>query len=781
MPHQHIIISRDEPVVDRLSKRAPLQKQYTNDEAKAHGMGLRNTLHLAKQVIADQQIGGYDNRLLLKIILQDGAVIPELEAIAGISIVSQEEKSVLLAFATANGLAEFEARLTTLCNTGAATRKGIFFAIKGFDSWTPENRKGAALKMHGIPLQAAFLIDVELWPLGTPSQRTEMQKSFKAWIDAQALEVTDRISYPSLIMFRVRATANALELLLNHRDIRTVDLPPQSGLAVSLLTADINQFPELPPLPEDPPRIGVLDSGVAAGHPLLKIAIGDAQNYVSPEIDSAMSSNNTHGTFVAGIALYGDVATSITAGQFIPSLQVLSGRVFTDDGQDQTKFVEKCVDEAVREFYETYQCRVFNLSYGDANKIYDGKHVRGLAYVLDKLTRELGVLFVVPTGNLSLAELPDDPIANYPAYLLAPTSRLLDPASALNVITVGGLAAHDATFDARRHEHTIEDVPIAKPNQPSPFTRAGLSIGGAIKPDFVEEAGNIAFVARRKSTRTQGLGVISLNAGFAQGRPFGENHGTSYAAPKIAHLAAKLAHKFPNNSINLTRAILACHAAWPAASVQLLNPAGKPQGRTKLLQLCGYGKVSSDALFDSLDNEITLYAEDAIGDGRSQFFELPVPEEFWGQGKRERQIAIALAYSPDVRTTRLDYRHTKLSFTLVNGTSLEAVSKSFTKGRDAAEGLKEINASVIGKNARTPSTLQRSSWRFKVSPKTNKKLFVVITRQDAAWSAQTQLVEPYALAIVIRDRENQTINLYERVAAMVQVRAQASERARVRT
>lgn len=60
-------------------------------------------------------------------------------------------------------------------------------------------------------------------------------------------------------------------------------------------------------------------------------------------------------------------------------------------------------------------------------------------YVLDKLTRELGVLFVVPTGNLSLGELPVDPVTNYPAYLLEPASRLIDPVTALNVITVGGL------------------------------------------------------------------------------------------------------------------------------------------------------------------------------------------------------------------------------------------------------------------------------------------------------------------------------------------------------
>jgi hypothetical protein len=46
---------------------------------------------------------------------------------------------------------------------------------------------------------------------------------------------------------------------------------------------------------------------------------------------------------------------------------------------------------------------------------------------------------------------------------------------------------------------------------------------------------------------------------------------------------------------------------------------------------------------------------------------------------------------------------------------------------------------------------------------------------------QQDTAEPYAISIVISDRENETINLYERVSALVQARAQTRERARART
>lgn len=501
MPYEHIRISRDEPVRER-HRRLFVPPSMRPDDARAFGAQLKRSFDSAKTFAEQEDIGGYDDRLLLKLTLREGALPPELEAIEGISVVSQEDKTVILAFANQRGLDAFEGKLATLVDSGTATRANILFAIDGFDHWTPENRTGTALREHGLPQRATFLLDIELWPLENPQQRTQLQESFIAWATEQGIEITDSLIYPSLVMVRVRAETNAVDLILNHRDVRTVDLPPRVGLDVNLLTADINQFPEIAPPPQDAPRICVLDSGITAGHPLLGAAVGDAQGYVVPGRDAADNPVNGHGTFVAGIALYGDVAANITAGQFIPDLQLFSGRVFADDDADQTKFVEKSVDEAVHYFQSTYQCRVFNLSYGDRNKVYDGKHIRGLAYVLDKLTRELGVLFVVPTGNLTLAELPANPVADYPAYLLTRASRLIDPATALNALTVGGLATLDTTFDARRNEHTFEDLPIAQQDQPSPITRSGFSVGAAIKPDLVAAAGNVAFVPSRSATRT---------------------------------------------------------------------------------------------------------------------------------------------------------------------------------------------------------------------------------------------------------------------------------------
>lgn len=358
------------------------------------------------------------------------------------------------------------------------------------------------------------------------------------------------------------------------------------------------------------------------------------------------------------------------------------------------------------------------------------------------------------------------------------SSRLIDPAPALNAITVGGVALLDQSADALRNEHAIEDVPVARIGHPAPFTRSGFSVGNAIKPDFVEDAGNLAFVASRNSIRSQGLGVVSTSSDFAAGRPFRQNHGTSFAATRVANLAAQLAHRFPDNSINLVRAILASHAQWPHPSVTLMNADGKAPGREKLMRLLGYGRIDKNALLDSLDKEVTLFAEDQIGNDRTHFYEIPLPAEYWGTGKRNRELSIGFAYSPEVRTTRLEYRHTRMSFSLVEGASLQAVADAFTRGR--AEGIAECKTGrSIRSDARNSATLQASRWVFKLTPSSGpRKLYVVVTRNDANWSMQREASEPYALSILVRDRDNVAVNLHARISALLQARVQQRQRAR---
>lgn len=775
MAYEHLRLDKETPTTDR-HRRQNKKPPFRPEDPRSFGNALLRGFRAAREVAANEDLGGFDDRKLLKIRLREGErQLPEFEAIAGLEIVSQEGHEVVLAFATAAALDLVEERLATLARDGQVTRKELLFIIDAFEHWTPEDRTGAALAEQGLPQDGPCTLDVELWPQDQPARRQSTIEFFTAFAQEQGAEILDRVVSASLLMVRLRCGRDTAEQILRYRDARTVDLPPRWGLTIGTVTADVNRFPQPAQPGADAPRVAVLDSGLVTGHPLLAPAVGHAQGYVLPH-RSPDDADPWHGTSVAGLALYGDIEAAIAASGFIPSLFLVSGRVFNHDGNDQTEFVENAVERAVRDLHGDFGCKVFNLSYGDHNKVYDRGHVRGLAYTLDRLTRELGVLFVVSTGNLKPEGLPGDPMEAYPDYLLQDHARLLDPATALNAVTVGGVARHEATHNAQRYRDTVEDRPIARTGHPYPLTRSGPSINGAIKPDFVEHAGNLAVRRAGGGTIDRGLGVVTVNGGFANSGAFREVSGTSFAAPAVARRAAALLRHVPDASHNLLRALLGVHAGWPVPSLQLLNPHDNAEGREKLTRLVGYGCINDSALEQSLDNVVSLICEEQIGSDRCQFYAVPIPDELWDGGRRTREVTVALAYSPMVRTTRLDYRMTKLKFSLVVANNLDEVAAAFQRNRD--EGMPERgNNRWLSGEARQAGTLQVSRWTFRQRPR--GQLFIVVTRQDASWSTVNDDPEPYALCVSLADRANAQSRLYAQIQALLRARVEQRARARV--
>lgn len=763
---EHLRLEKEAPITER-HRQQDRRPRFQPADPRRFGEDLATKLQTAR-VHLDEDLGGYDNRRLLKIGLRAGESLPDIEAIPGIELVSHEDRLVVLAFATLEGLATVEARLSTLARTGAVTRAQLLYAIEDFSQWAPEDRRGNALRNEGFPAQEFFLLDVELWPQERADRRRAMLERFGDWLAAEGIARLDTLAHPSLVMVKVRCNQDQAEnRLLRHRDVRTLDLPPRYGLDVHTLRTDIGEIPP-PVAPADGvPSIAVLDSGLTTGHPLIGPAVGDSEGFVPPDRRSDDQIPQGHGTFVSGLALYGDVAAALRRGEFVPSLRLFSGRVFKDDGSDRTDFVERSVEEAVRYFLTEYGCRVFNLSYGDLNKVYDGRHLRGMAYTLDRLSRNFNVLFVVSSGNRSLNTLPTPLREHYPDYLFDSENRILDPGTALSAVTVGGLAEHEATQDAQRYPAHVEAMPVARRNQPSPVTRCGPSVNDAIKPDFVEYGGNLA-TDRLGNPQHRGMGVLSLNSGFATGRPFCEDVGSSFAAPVVARKAARLLAELPGASPNLLRALLGAHARWPEACAALLDPEDRAQGREKLLRAVGYGRVEEEALYRSLDRTVTLVAEEEIEANRHHFFHVPVPETWWN-GRRWRAVRVALAYTPEVRTTRLDYRATRIRFSFVVADTLDDVTAAFRRNRDTGMGERNSNRWISG-DKRSAGTLQVSEWRFGRRP-TSNGLFVVVTRQDAPWSPVPDRLESYALSVVLDDRENAEANLYAEVHAILQARA----------
>lgn len=770
----HLTLQREAPVNEKRSRR--YVPPPPPSDIRGHGRGLLQKLAVAKEHAA-ADIGGFDDRRLFQFSVHPGFDPEDLRKISPeIEFVSQEDETVVIGFASEAALAQFEQRLSTMASGGDVTNKQVIFALQSVDGWSPEDRKGWALKKQGFPESDEFLLDIELWPLEDNHQGREQEwAKFEEWLAQQGIEKKDQVKQAGLTLYRVLCNADQADQLFRHRDVRSVDLPPSFGLERAVVFQDIERFPEVADPGEGAPGVVVLDSGLTTGHPLLKAAVGDAQSFLPGE---EAHDENGHGTHVGGLALYGDFERCLRAGAFVPTLRLFSGRILDKDNENKTGFVENHIEQAVRYFTDNYNCRIFNLSLGDANKPYTGGHVKGLSVVLDTLSRELGVLFVVSAGNHRIGEESPDGLGwrdDYPFYLLEDTWRIIEPAPALNALTVGSLARHNQTYNSQRYPLDPSELPVAQPDQPSPFSRAGFSVDGAIKPELLAHGGNWAINTRGGHAlmeRVAGLGVVSANHQFAAGHPFTVDIGTSMAAPQVAHLAASVLREHPDANANFIRALLCLNAVMPEPSQQLIE-----QEKT-FRRVCGYGQVDESSLLRSLENAVTLVADGALENKRHHFYEVPIPDEFTSGGKRRlREIAVALAYTPPVRSTRIKYRASRIDFRLVAAKDLEHVTTMFNKAtaKNHFKNIPELKTASVGQQARSKGTVQADVWKFKSfdsrSPLRNKRLFVVVTRNDFPWGENLcDDEETYVLVVSLRDQENQNARLYSQIRAQIEMR-----------
>jgi hypothetical protein len=771
---EHLRFTHLDPVNAKRKKPRPPKREFPADPP-AHARKLLEGL--ARTAEAQRVAPGFDPRLMLK--LEVEGITPELlESIPGLQLVSQEAKTVSVVFVSSAAKAEFERRLRMLTRGQTPTRVDVLFAIKGVEGWQREDRLGWALRVEGFPETAAFLLDVELWPLERGDERNTMLSSFTRWAQARQMEVVDTLLSETVVLARVRTTTAGAEELLAYRDVRMVELPPRLHLDLDLVGVPLQQLPPVEAPPVNAPRVAVLDSGIASGHPLLGPAVGDAVSFLAGR---GPEDENGHGTRVAGLALYGDVAQRAQARSFVPELWLLSGRV-TNELNEAEQLIEKQIIAAVESFVTVYGCRIFNLSLGDQRRPYTSGHIGPWASVLDELARHHGILFVVSAGNfLGSAAAQTDWLAGYPDYLLSDEARIIDPAPALNALTVGSLARHERSRMAVRVPADPAYRPIARAGEPSPFTRSGPSIGGAVKPELAEYGGNWYVEGRVSNAKPQGyseLGELSTAHDFMPGTGgnlFGVGAGTSYAAPRVTWLAGMLAKKYPQASANLLRALLVAHASVPAAASERLG------SDDRVLKVVGYGQPDAEAALSSTERRVTLVAESHLPNNSYHFYEIVLPDDFVrAPHHRPRRITVALAHMPIVRRTRLDYRGSTFAFRVVRDVDPENVFRIFQRANPKEKQLEMPNEAAFkpGSHARGGGTVQTATWEIRRTSAdwARKKLFVVVSRSVPEWAALKLPEEPYALTVVLEDRSAEPVRLYTQLRDRLRDR----ERARVR-
>jgi hypothetical protein len=574
------------------------------------------------------------------------------------------------------------------------------------------------------------------------------------------------------------------DLILNHPRIFEVQEPDDTEAVQPPPTVEPAGPPpfELQPPSENAPLVCVIDSGIQEGHRLLRAAVaedlsvcllpGESLENVADEVK-----DGGHGTRVGGAVLYPDsIPTTGTASArcWLGNARVLD----VDFKLPKTLYPPAMLDRVVSHFSD---CRIFVHSI-NATTPSPTRRMSSWATKMDQLSYTNDALFIVSAGNLPdrqpvpgkgfLEHLGDGAV--HPNYLLEDSARVATPAQSLQALTVGSLAI--SSYDDGDWKS------IAQAEQPSCFSRTGLGIWETVKPDVVEFGGDCCVAKNGSPTSAVEKELTSpqLVRSTLQGGPevSRDRVGTSFAAPKVAALAAELQRLLPEQSTLLYRALIANAARWPAWAEAL----GRDE-RLQAFRWIGYGRPDWERALNNDGRRVTLITSEllTIRAGEAAVFEVPIPEQLRTAGQEKRlRIDVTLSYATEPRRTRsslkgyqavwLDWMSSRLREPV--DLFLHRMWKDVIKPDvTAAPGsipwmLSDKEDAGQSRGVRRQGTLQKD-WAV-ISGFDLPESFAIAVRGHRGWNAADPSATARFTLVVSIEAENPEVRVYEPMRAEVE-------------
>lgn len=778
--HAHLPLKRLEGELERRKQGGfPGGIDRTPSE---HGPKIRGEI---EAVLEAQQelpaIDGIDPSLILRIEMS-GIVDESTWERLGLHVLSEDQNRTLLLFATDHELSEFQARVEAYLADPPPGQKGhkyagLIEAIERVGTAGPDDRVGDSLASFGITRSSDFddgkiyVLDIELFHPGQVFESEIFVHRLESCLHENKGAILNTYIGDRLLLCRVEASGAAIKEALLLPEVANIERPPKPDLSFDDLGQITFEELEAGVGPEDAAvAIGIIDSGVNFGHPLLAYA---EQSAISPYAGWSHADENGHGTSVASLAVYGDVYGRAEIPDFDAQFWVSSARVVDAAGEFPTDVtVPEVMEEAVKQLRADYSCRIFNISLGDPNLVYADGRPGPWAATLDRLARDLDILFVVSTGNQRtvVSALGEDILKEYPGYLLDAGSRILDPATAANILTVGSLAHANGLED--EDEELVGVRPICDAGAPSPFTRSGPGIRGMIKPDLVDYGGNAVWDGPTSKVVSGGskpsAGIWAFHHEPIT-RLFRTRSGTSFAAPIVAHKAASLLAAYPDAPASFLRAMLALSADLTKPAYDLLAPIDK----NAPLMVSGNGVANVDYAASSDDSRVVFYTNDELALDRFAVYELPVPEIFQTT-KGNREIKVSLAFDAPTRRTRADYLGVTMGWRLLRGTDEKAVFDKFRKWEEADGDPPEFPDRFTcntfpGPQLREKGTLQCASFSASRDMSRYGGTYYVAVWCRRRWAPEDVEKQRFTLAVQLRHAAD--IELYQSLTVPVQLKA----------
>ncbi|MBD2414241.1 subtilase family protease [Nostoc calcicola FACHB-389] len=579
------------------------------------------------------------------------------------------------------------------------------------------------------------------------------------------------VRLPDSFSCRIQITGKGLkDLVENFPYIFEISEPDQffEMLNQEKLPDSSTPIFQLEPPEPNAPKVCVIDSGIQEMHSLLKVAI-DSQNSTSwvPGETSRTPDyvkNGGHGTRVAGALLYPRTIPRSGKAKAICWLQ--NARVLDANCYLPVQvFPPQLLEDIVKFYHKLTSTRIFNHSItGQAPCL--TRYMSAWASTIDNLTWQKDILVIVAAGNLPRVPYPQKPVTRlsitehlsanrlYPDYLLGDSCRIANPAQSFQALTVGSIASN--SYNSPPYSS------IAQKDQPSAFSCSGLGIWNTIKPEVVEYGGDLVKDEGTPPNITSSKDVCpELVRSTLYGGPAvaADNIGTSFAAPKVSHIAARLAAELPNERCLLYRALIVQSARWPEwAMADNVN-------KLHVLRQIGYGLPNVDRALGNSPHRITLMTtgERRIVAKQAHVYQVKLPEQLRSQGESlEILLEVTLSYKAQPRRTRRNrrkYLSTWLDWDCSKKGEdperfLERILKEYDAPEDAEKGDKGFqwtlgkrskNNGKIEGVSRSGGTLQKD-WTVVNSFELTEAFSIAVVGHEG-WNNDPEASIPYSLVV----------------------------------
>lgn len=449
----------------------------------------------------------------------------------------------------------------------------------------------------------------------------QVVESLKYYLDERAITYIESplnsvLEIENISIESLQEIAQNFDVLQSINSFQGGTIRPGIGTAIREYGFEVN------PPDKDIPIIGIIDSGIQRNTPIDKLILNRDNNDYDITGTGCLTDNADHGTAVACLAALGEKPYEDDfTGTYDADAKLLSIKIIDPDNP---YISEKKVEDQIRKAYEEYGVRIFVLTVGytDYPKL-DNDQISDYAVLLDKLTYELDILiFISATNNNDCIDY------EYPAVFDEHCSNLAAPADSYNNLTVGAIAGNvinDLRF-ANACVATGKDFPAF-------YTRKGhynfevegikgtrIANSRLRKPDCLHFGGDYSrhpdpFV-RYSDEGEASLKVLSAE----RGEFFKIRQGTSFSAPLLANVAARIIREYPDLDMKSVKALLINSCSYSESIFQ--------GNLSNILErrIMGYGIPNSDNAISSSTDKITILLNDEITPGEIKTYPIHLPK-----------------------------------------------------------------------------------------------------------------------------------------------------------